>query len=132
VTLQGEAHLLAGRVEQARLCVDRALALAATGDEHGSRAWTLRLAAEVALASGPEHADQARFCYGEALSLADNLGMAPLQAHCHAGLGKLFHRINRVSEARAELTTAVAMLREMGMTFWLCDTERELAAATSG
>jgi Flp pilus assembly protein TadD len=65
--------------------------------------------------------------YGEALALADELGMRPLQAHCHLGLGKLYERIGRHDEARAELTTAVAMLREMGMAFWL--PEAELAAA---
>ena len=35
----------------------------------------------------------------------------------------------RLDEARAELATAVAMLREMGMAFWLPEAERELAAA---
>ena len=53
--------------------------------------------------------------------------MRPLQAHCHLGLGKLYRRIGRQYEARAELTTAIQMLREMGMTFWLPDAEAELA-----
>ena len=129
IAMLGEAHLLAGRVDQAQHCVDRALALAAAGDEHGSRAWTLRLAAEVALASGLGHADQARICHGEALAVADGLGMRPLQAHCHLGLGKLYRRIGRNEEARAELQTAVAMLHAMGMAFWLPEAERELAEA---
>jgi tetratricopeptide (TPR) repeat protein len=128
VTLQGEAHLLAGRVDQAQQCMDRALALA-DGEEHGSRAWTLRLAAEVALASGPEHADRARIRYEEALALGDGMGMRPLQAHCHLGLGKLYRRIGRVDEARAELRAAIAMLREMRMAHWLPEAERELAEA---
>jgi Flp pilus assembly protein TadD len=38
--------------------------------------------------------------------------MRPLQAHCHLDLGKLYRRIGRRDEARAELSTAVAMLRE--------------------
>ena len=42
--------------------------------------------------------------------------MRPLQAHCHLGLGKLYRRVGRLDEARAELATAVTMLREMGMT----------------
>ena len=57
-------------------------------------------------------------------------GMRPLQARCHLGLGKLDRRTVRLDEARAELTTAVAMLREMGMTLWLLATEGELAEAT--
>jgi hypothetical protein len=32
------------------------------------------------------------------------------------------------NEARAELSTAVAMLREMGMAFWLPEAENELAS----
>jgi hypothetical protein len=32
-------------------------------------------------------------------------------------------------EARAELATAVAMLRDMGMAFWLPEAERELGGA---
>jgi len=51
----------------------------------------------------------------------------PLQAHCHLGLGKLYCRMGRLDEARAELATAVAMLREMGMASWLPEAERELA-----
>jgi predicted RNA polymerase sigma factor len=55
--------------------------------------------------------------------------MRPLQARCHLGLGKLLRRTGRHEEARAELSTAVAMLREMGMAYWLPEAERELAEA---
>jgi hypothetical protein len=55
--------------------------------------------------------------------------MRPLQAHCHLGLGKLYRRTGRLDEARAELATAVAMLRDMGMAFWLPEAEREMAEA---
>jgi len=54
----------------------------------------------------------------------------PLQAHCHLGLGKLYRRTGRFDEARAELATAVAMLSDMGMAFWLLEAERELAEAS--
>ena len=33
-------------------------------------------------------------------------------------------------EARAELATAVSMLREMGMAFWLPEAEQEMEAAS--
>jgi hypothetical protein len=65
-----------------------------------------------------------------ALIIAEELEMRPRQAHCHLGLGKLYRRTGRLDEARAELATAVAMLRAMGMAFWLPEAERELAAAT--
>jgi hypothetical protein len=36
-------------------------------------------------------------------------------------------RIGRLDEARAELATAIAMLSEMRMVFWLPKAEREMA-----
>jgi class 3 adenylate cyclase/tetratricopeptide (TPR) repeat protein len=131
VTMQGEAHLLAGRREQARQCVDRGLALADAGEEHGGRGWTHRLAAEIALDQGLERADQAAAHYREALALAEELEMRPLQAHCHLGLGKLYRRIGRVGESRDELAAAVEMLNGMGMTHWLPEAEAELVRANA-
>ena len=54
--------------------------------------------------------------------------MRPLQAHCHLGLGKLYRQLGRLDEAQTELQTAVTMLRDMGMSFWLPEAEHELAA----
>jgi len=129
VIMLGEAHLLAGRIDLAQQCVDRALALAVAGEEHGSRAWTLRLAAEVELALGLNSADRAAAHYREALALAEELEMRPLQSHCHLGLGKLYRRIGQPEEARAELETAAEMLRSMRMMLWLPEAESELAKA---
>ena len=53
--------------------------------------------------------------------------MRPLQAYGHLGLGTLYRRVGRPDAARAELSTAVSMLREMGMAFWLPEAEAELA-----
>ena len=58
--------------------------------------------------------------------------MRPLQAHCHLGLGKLYRRVGRREEARAELSAAIGMLREMGMTLWLPEAEGELAKTDAG
>ena len=64
------------------------------------------------------------------LALTEELEMRLLQALYHLGFGKLYRRIERLDEARAELATAVAMLREMGMAFWLPEAEGELAGAS--
>jgi hypothetical protein len=64
--------------------------------------------------------------YHEALALSEELGMPPLVAHCHLGLGKLDRRTDKREQAREELATAATMYREMGMTYWLEKVEPEL------
>jgi hypothetical protein len=54
--------------------------------------------------------------------------MRPLQAHCHRGLGTLYNVTGQREQARAALSTAIEMYREMAMMFWLPETEVELAA----
>jgi len=70
--------------------------------------------------------------FREALAVAEELEMRPLQAHCHLGLGKLYRPMGRANESRVELSTAVAMLREMEMTYWLPDAEAALAQVDVG
>ena len=53
--------------------------------------------------------------------------MRPLQAHCHKGLGSLYQKTGREEEARAALTKAVEMYREVEMTYWLEKAEEALA-----
>jgi Flp pilus assembly protein TadD len=53
--------------------------------------------------------------------------MRPLQAHCHRGLGTLYARPGQQEQARTALATAIALYRNMEMTFWLPQTEAVLA-----
>jgi len=76
---------------------------------------TLSLAADVAAASGAESPED---YYREALALAEPRGMRPQVAHCHFGLGKLRRRTGDRQQAEEHLTTAMAMYREKGMTYW--------------
>jgi alkanesulfonate monooxygenase len=55
----------------------------------------------------------------QALALAEGLGMRPLHAHCHRGLGTLDAKMRQREQARAELSTAIVLYRRMAMTFWL-------------
>ena len=55
--------------------------------------------------------------------LAGELGMRPLVAHCHLGLGKLYRRTGERERAREHLSTATTMYREMDMRFWLDQAE---------
>jgi hypothetical protein len=52
--------------------------------------------------------------------------MRPLAAHCHRGLGTLHRRRGDQAFAKEHLTTASAMYRKMGMTFWLEQAEAAL------
>src|SRR5262245_18407262 len=53
--------------------------------------------------------------YRSAMTLAHELGMRPLIAHCHRGLGKLYRRTGKREQAQEHLTTATTMYREMEM-----------------
>jgi len=77
--------------------------------------------------SPPPDVQQAGARYQEALTLAEALGMRPLQAHCHRGLGTLYASTGQREQARAALSAAIALYRAMDMTFWLPQAEAALA-----
>ncbi len=79
----------------------------------------------------PPNVEQAETHYQQALALANELGMRPLQAHCHHGLGTLYSQTGHSEQARTELSTAIEMYRDMEMTFWLPETEAALAEVES-
>jgi tetratricopeptide (TPR) repeat protein len=121
-----EAYMLAGRLEDAMPCARCALALARTHKERGHEAYALRLLGEIPVHRDPPEVEPAETHYQQALTLAEALGMRPLQAHCHLGLGTLYAKIGRQEPARAELSTAIEMYRTMDMTFWLPQAEAAL------
>jgi tetratricopeptide (TPR) repeat protein len=121
-----EAYMLAGRLEDAMPCARCALALARTHKERGHEAYALRLLGEIPVHRDPPEVEPAETHYQQALTLAEALGMRPLQAHCHLGLGTLYAKIGRQEPARAELSTAIEMYRMMDMTFWLPQAEAAL------
>jgi tetratricopeptide (TPR) repeat protein len=123
----GEAQLRAGLLGAARTCTEQALDLARAHQERGRQAYALRLLGEIHVHCHPPEAALADAAYGNALSLASELGMRPLQAHCHRGLGTLYTRIGRLQQARAALATAIDLYRTMEMTFWLPEAEAALA-----
>jgi class 3 adenylate cyclase/tetratricopeptide (TPR) repeat protein len=121
-----EAYLLAGQEADARTAAQRALGLARQHKERGYEAYTLRLLGEIAAREDLTDLGKAEDHYRQALALAEELGMRPLIAHCHVGLGKLYRRKGNVRQAKEHLTTGVAMMREMEMGLWLERAEAEL------
>jgi tetratricopeptide (TPR) repeat protein len=126
----GEAHLLASRLEEAYALAERALALAREHQERGTQAYALRLLGDIAARREPPEVVQAEDHYRQALALAEELGMRPLQAHCHHGLGTLYRQTGHAALARTALSTAVEMYHAMDMTFWLPAAEAALAQVT--
>jgi tetratricopeptide (TPR) repeat protein len=129
VAWEAEAHLLAGRMDEARNVAARALELARQHKERGHEAWIFRLLGEMAAHPAVLDAVQARARYAEALDVATELVMRPLVAHCHLGLGKLASRTGNRQQAQEHLTTAATMYGEMDMPFWL---EQAEAASAEG
>src|SRR5207248_6352928 len=123
----GEAHMLAGRLEEAHALAERALALAREHQERGNEAYALRLLGDIAARREPPEHGQAEAHYQQVLALADALGMRPLVAHCHRDLGTLYAATGQREQARTELAAAIEMYRAMDMTFWLPQSEATLA-----
>jgi tetratricopeptide (TPR) repeat protein len=123
----GEAYLLTSRREDALAQAERCLALARERGHRGSEAWALRLLGEIAAHDdGPDMAT-AEAHYGAAVSLATELGMRPLLAHCHLGLGNLCRGAGNQAKAEEHLAMATAMYREMDMRFWLHKAESSVS-----
>jgi tetratricopeptide (TPR) repeat protein len=123
----GEAQMLADRMQEAHSLAERALSLARAHHERGNEAYALYLHGELAVRREPPDCALAADHYRQALVLAEELGMRPLQAHCHRSLGTLYRQTGRGAQARAALTIAITLYRAMDMTFWLPPANAALA-----
>jgi predicted ATPase len=122
-----EVCRLAGREEEAWQHAHQALTLARQQKERGEEVFALHQLGVVHTHADPPDVEQAEAHYRQAFALAEELGMRPLQAHCHRGLGTLYVQTGQRELACSALTTAIAMYRSMAMTFWLPETEAALA-----
>ena len=77
----GEVRLLAGHLEEAHAFAEQALALTHQYQERSNEAYSLRLLGEIAARRDPSQVELAAAHYRQALTLAEELGMRPLQAH---------------------------------------------------
>jgi tetratricopeptide (TPR) repeat protein len=108
----------------------QALDLARRQKDRGGEALALYQLGVVYAHADPLDAVQAEAHYQQALALAGELGMRPLQAHCHRSLGMLYATVDQQAQAHAALTTAIELYRAMNMTFWLPQAETALAQVT--
>jgi tetratricopeptide (TPR) repeat protein len=113
----GRACLLLGQLDEARRLAD--CAVQSSRGHQGFMAHTLHLLGDIATHPDRFDAESGESYYRKSLALAEPRGMRPLVAHCHFGLGRLYHRTDKRDQAREHLTTATTMYRDMGMTYWL-------------
>ena len=125
-----EARLLTGAVEEAAELADEALRNTRERGEAVLEAWALRLGAEVTTRREPLEAARAEGLYRAAMERAEGLGVRPLTARCHLGLGALYGRTGKAHDARAHLTTAARLFREMQMGLWADRVDAELRLLT--
>jgi len=122
-----EVCRLAGRGDEAGQHARQALDLARQQKARGDEARALHQLGVVQAHANPPDVAQAQAHYQQVLALAEELGMRPLQAHCHLGLGTLYAQSGQREQTRAELTAAIDLYRDMEMTFWLPQAEAALA-----
>jgi class 3 adenylate cyclase/tetratricopeptide (TPR) repeat protein len=114
----GEVHLHASRFPEALEAAQRADALCEQHGQHGTRAGVLRLLGDIHAAEQPPKAQESEGAYRRALALTEILGMRPLKARCHLGLGKLLARVGERVDAQRHLSLAVAMCQSLELSLW--------------
>ncbi|HEV8310670.1 MAG TPA: sigma 54-interacting transcriptional regulator [Methylomirabilota bacterium] len=114
-----EGYRATGREAEALGLARTALELARGHQERGHEAWALRLIADLTSTGEPLDAGQAEAGYRQALGLAEELGMRPLQAHCHLGLSRLYRRTADPPRSATHRASATALFHQMDMRWWL-------------
>jgi class 3 adenylate cyclase/tetratricopeptide (TPR) repeat protein len=125
-----QGHLLAGDAAEAVSLATRALDLAGKHREGGYLAYAHGTLGEAFMALRSPDYPRAEEHWHAAAALSRDLGMRPLAARCHLGLGTLYTLLGRPDSAE-RLTTAVALLAEMEMPLWLTQAEAELRRVTT-
>ena len=114
-----QAYGLAGRLDEAISRADQALASARDYRAKGQEAWALWNLGELGLLCDPADADKSLVFYDRALTRATELGMRPLAAHCHRGLGTQYRLNAQTEQAQEHLDAASALYSEMDMRYWI-------------
>jgi DNA-binding NtrC family response regulator/tetratricopeptide (TPR) repeat protein len=118
-----EAYLRTGRLGDASQQAARALGQARQRGQRGHEAWLVWLLGEIAGQSDPVDPRAIEDHYREALALATELGMRPLTAHCHLGLGQWYRRAGDPARADEHMEGARTLYRDMNVTLWLARVE---------
>jgi predicted ATPase/class 3 adenylate cyclase len=124
----GEGLLTRGDVAGARGAADRAMELSLAHGERAHEAMAWRLIGDIATRGSAGELAAAREAYEQALTLGDELGLRPLVARTHFNVGQLQRRLGHLEDAEAHMARAVVLFADMGMRYWLEQSEPELKA----
>jgi class 3 adenylate cyclase/tetratricopeptide (TPR) repeat protein len=127
LTALAEVYRLKGDTKSAIHNAEEALSISLRSEERGFAAWALYYMAKIQSEDKSEQILHAIQTYRQAMEQAKRLGMRPLTAHNHLGLGKLYLEKGESQKARSELLTAIDLYRSMDMSFWLSEAESALA-----
>jgi class 3 adenylate cyclase/tetratricopeptide (TPR) repeat protein len=123
-----EAFMLTDQRSEAEALARRVLEVSRESKDRGSEAWLRCLLGDVLARYDPVHLTHAEASYKDALSLAQELGMRPVQAHCYLGLGEVHAQSINRPMARSELHAAIELYRAMSMPYWVAKANLALAA----
>jgi class 3 adenylate cyclase/tetratricopeptide (TPR) repeat protein len=122
----GEASMRANRLDDGLALAERAIVLTRDRGERGLQAWALWLLGEMGSRGESPEVGTTEAHYRQAIALAQDIGLRPLVARCHNGLGRLYRHFGRREQAQEQLITATTMYRQMDMRFWLEQAEAEV------
>jgi class 3 adenylate cyclase/tetratricopeptide (TPR) repeat protein len=118
LTALAEASLLAGDIEKALTHVTASLRQAVRFQERGEEAYARWLHATILSVRG-DCSQAAGRMFVDAAELAAELGMKPLLAHCHLGLGDLDLSRAVPPERSARRERGLRLLETLGMRRWI-------------
>jgi tetratricopeptide (TPR) repeat protein/ABC-type cobalamin/Fe3+-siderophores transport system ATPase subunit len=116
LTQLAESWLLAHNGGRAAECAQRAVAAARERGERAFEAGALRMLGAVALQEPSPSPEAAREHYQGALRLAEERGMKPLVAHCHAGLAIAAGHLGDLDAADTHRARALEISQTIGMS----------------
>jgi hypothetical protein len=118
LTVLAEAYLFAGRADEAAAAAQRALSMAQERGQRGDAAAALFVLGEAAAGGALDSGDAERH-HLAAIALAEELGMRPLVARAHLGVGRLYLRTAAREHAEDHVLAATREFIAMDMPFWL-------------